>query len=547
MKLFSLSVFLIFINISSSAFSQVSTQWRSIYNSSASDTDLVTAMTIDGQNNTYVTGYSTGYGTGKDIATVKYNQNGNQEWVSVYNNSNANLDDIPTGIAVDNSGNVYVTGHSKGVNTFEDYLTIKYSSTGKLLWASLYNGKGNDDDIATAIVTDHLGNIFVTGYSVGSFTSEDYTTIKYNPDGTEQWIEIYDNSDANDIDIATSIALDNSGNIFVTGYSIGTGSEEDYATVKYNYLGVEMWSARYNGPANGYDITSGLAVDNDGNVYVTGYSLGIGSEEDYATLKYDSQGNAVWTSRYNGPSNSFDISNSIAVDTQRNVFVTGYSNDNASYEDYLTIKYNSSGAEQWTQRYNGAGGDFDIAVKVKVDPKGNSYVTGYSYDFGTEENFVTLKYNPDGVRLWEQIFNNDVNGSDIATNLEVDNSDNVYIAGYSYEGVTNADYVTIKYSQSTGISQNSGSVPGSFMLSQNYPNPFNPTTVINYVVKGQPSNVKLIIFDVLGNEIETLVNEKQLAGSYRVQFDGSKLSSGTYFYKLDAGDFSQTKKMILLK
>ena len=89
-------------------------------------------------------------------------------------------------------------------------------------------------------------------------------------------------------------------------------------------------------------------------------------------------------------------------------------------------------------------------------------------------------------------------------------------------------------------------IPGSYMLFQNYPNPFNPSTKISWQspVSGHQT---LKVYDVLGNEVATLVNEYRNAGSYEVDFNASSLSSGIYFYKLHAGSFVQTKKMILLK
>jgi len=97
---------------------------------------------------------------------------------------------------------------------------------------------------------------------------------------------------------------------------------------------------------------------------------------------------------------------------------------------------------------------------------------------------------------------------------------------------------------SSGITGNE--TPLNFMLSQNYPNPFNPFTNIKYQVANN-TDVRLTIFDILGKEITTLVNEKQTPGDYEVRFDGSKLSSGIYFFKLTAGDFSDVKSMILVK
>jgi len=96
--------------------------------------------------------------------------------------------------------------------------------------------------------------------------------------------------------------------------------------------------------------------------------------------------------------------------------------------------------------------------------------------------------------------------------------------------------------------QNGGSniLPSNFSLKQNYPNPFNPTTTIQYSIP-QHSNVTLKVYDILGNEVATLVNEEKERGIYSVSFDASQLSSGMYLYRLQAGSFIETKKMILVK
>lgn len=537
---------IITIFTSINVYSQVSTQWRSVYNGNANDTDVVSSMTVDSQGNVYVTGFSKGSNTGKDIATIKYNSYGQQIWAVRYNDDNSNMDDAANAIAVDGSGNVYVTGYSTGLTSFKDLITIKYSSSGDLLWSSRYNGKGNDDDLSSAIAVDGLGNIFVTGYSVGLISSEDFLTIKYNSAGTELWLSTYNNPDMSDIDIANTIALDGAGNLYVSGYSIGNGTAEDYATVKYNSDGEEQWVRRYNGTGNDYDITSGITVDGSGNIVVTGYSAGNGSSEDYATVKYDPQGNSLWVNRYNGSSNSYDISTSISADNLGNIYVTGYSYDNITSEDYATIKYSPDGQEEWVSKYNGTGGDFDIATSVKTDLKGDVYVTGYSYDPDTKENYATVKYNSAGVEKWTEIYNGSSNGSDIAASLVTDASDNIYITGYSYDGPNSVDFVTFKYSQTVGINQVSNSVVNAFELKQNYPNPFNPVTKINYELP-ITNYVSLKIFDISGKIVSIMVNQVQTQGSYEVTFDASNLTSGIYFYKLETNSFSATKKMLLVK
>ena len=139
-------------------------------------------------------------------------------------------------------------------------------------WVARYNGPGNDYDGAVAIVCDSSGNVYVTGESVGVETGADYVTIKYNSSGQEEWVARYDGGFG---DAATAMAIDSSDNVYVTGQSWSAKtSNYDYATVKYNTDGQEQWVSRYDGPANDYDYLTGIAVDSSGNVYVTGESTG---------------------------------------------------------------------------------------------------------------------------------------------------------------------------------------------------------------------------------------------------------------------------------
>jgi hypothetical protein len=192
------------------------------------------------------------------------------------------------------------------------------------------------------------------------------------------------------------MVIDGSGNVYVTGESPGSDGFPDYATIKYDNSGQQQWVARYNGTGNGDDGAAGIAIDGSGNVYVTGGSAAPDGGFDYATIKYNAVGQQQWASRYRAPNSLGDFATAIAVSSSGDVYVTGQSSG-----DYGTIKYNSSGQEQWVARYNGPQGFDDYARAIALDRLGNAYVTGATHqsDVQYDWDFATIKYIPDRTPL----------------------------------------------------------------------------------------------------------------------------------------------------
>jgi hypothetical protein len=190
--------------------------------------------------------------------------------------------------------------------------------------------------------------------------------------------------------------------VYVTGFSVGLGnSVDDYATIKYNSSGDSLWTRRYNGPANGGDEAFAITVDTSGNVYVTGFSdsdTAVAKVNlDYLTIKYSASWDTLWTRRYNGTGNGNDEAYAVALDDSGNIYVTGYSDLDPSpalNQDYATIKYSFDGTMEWVIRYNGSGDAADIAYALAVDDSGNVYVTGRSWGGASDYDFTTIKYIP---------------------------------------------------------------------------------------------------------------------------------------------------------
>jgi len=557
-KIILLIIGLCFIN--SQSFTQVQQDWLA-------RTDSVAArdIAVDKYGNVYVAGNIYRGVSGFNISLVKYDPAGDQQWMREYNGVGNDLDDA-TAVAVDTSGNIFVTGYSFRGSASLNYeiITIKYNPNGDSLWVRSYNSPGNLDDRAFALAVDEQGNAYVGGYlkntSLGNVYGKGYITIKYNSSGTQLWATQLDMTVEGSV---TALVVDTSGFVYVTGlgHDFNSASSE-YITVKYNASGNSIWTKHYNGPGNETDIARAIVLDDSGNVYVTGESIGANGWYDYLTIKYNAAGEEKWIRRYDGQVNEDDKAIGIVVDKNYNVYVTGESNVTSGSlgKDFATIKYNLDGNTVWVELYNGPGNSLDKPADIVIDSSGNIYITGPSIGAGFSgyPDYATIKYNSNGDSIWVERYNAaDLNDASIA--IEIDNSNNLYIAGNSDDSFTSSGSVTIKYSQTpVGVDQIRSNLPEEYSLFQNYPNPFNPNTLISYQLPVS-SNVILKIYDVLGNEVATLVDEYLPAGSYEVEFNSHSdegqnlpagrqgLASGIYFYRLQVGSFVETKKMLMLK
>ena len=188
-------------------------------------------------------------------------------------------------------------------------LSVPAAARAAVEWVAHYGGLSEGGDYATSIAVDDSCYVYVTGES-----EADYATIKYTPSGDTAWVRRY-NGPADGDDHATAIAVDDSGYVYVTGWSSsGVNTERDFVTIKYSETGVIVWLRHYNGPGDGTDEATTLAVDNDGNVLVTGPSVGASGYADYATIKYAPDGTILWIQRYDGPLGLFDAPCDLAVE-----------------------------------------------------------------------------------------------------------------------------------------------------------------------------------------------------------------------------------------
>ncbi|MEO0108698.1 MAG: SBBP repeat-containing protein [candidate division WOR-3 bacterium] len=354
-------------------------------------------------------------------------------------------DDRPTAILTDSRGNVIVAGYTFTTETDFNMLVLKYDSLGTLLWARTYNSPLNSEDRIWAACLDPWDNILVTGGSICDTTHNwDYLTIKYRPDGETAWIRRYD-SPHHAEDKPTAIACDDSGNVYVTGSSRGVNRWWDYLTVKYNAQGDTIWTRRYDGAVRFEDEAKALAVDRLGNVIVTGRGAGPEHMPEIVTIKYDPAGRQLWTASARGTGRGYNWPCAVLTDSSGAIFVAGTTSGQGTAYDYCLLKYRPDGREVWRRSYDGPAHSQDIVNALGRDSSGNVIVTGQSMGLTTFHDFVTIKYYSDGETAWVRRYNDSVDAEDRAQAAAMDPAGNVYVTGSSVQSRPTESYFTQAY------------------------------------------------------------------------------------------------------
>jgi len=541
-------------------------QWIASFNGAEGTDDVVVAAAIDAAGNVYVTGWSM-RDQDKDFATVKYDNAGVTQWVARENGS-GNSFDCATTLALDNGGNVYVAGASQNLSgTSSIWTMINYHAAGATNWERHGQSARNFRNTAEKIAIDATGNIYVIGsrYDLSRLYHRYGTLAKYNRAGMELWSTAFDSTDSEGHSLPTALGVDRFGNVYVTGAS----NSADFVTIKYDADGKVLWKARENPGLQSFNGATAMASDDSGNIYVAGVADGDG-----VTLKYDSAGIKQWTARYHA-AEAINRVVGIVVEPARageNIYVLA---DIGFYAEYLTLKYNRAGAREWEARYSRPGASFDHPAALAVDGMGNVYVTGDAATIKYDRNgaliwkveagatalavdesgnlyttglysdstrsqvaadFFTVKYDAFGEPEWSARYDGPGNSLDYPVAIALDQSSNVYVTGQSRSDESQhwSYFTTIKYSQNAvAVNDKKPNVTKSFDLSQNFPNPFNPATRIRYSL-AQSSQVTLQVFDTLGREVATLINEMKGPGNYEAQWMPENLPGGVYLYRMPA-------------
>jgi len=383
--------------------------------------------------------------TEKSHAVVK-------RWTRIWGSDNL---EYTYGITADNNSNIYGVGETFGsfdgqsFNGGSDIFISKYNITGERQWSSFQGS--NKIEIASSVTVDSHGNHILAGYTYGEFNNQtnagyaDNVIIKFNSSGSQLWTRIFGSDQAEEI---FDITTDSNDNIYVTGHTLGefdgqvnSGSTDIFIS-KYDPDGLRLWT-KFIGNADA-ESGRGIALDADNNIYVGGFTDGeidgqtqIGGYDLFVT-KLNSNGEKTWLDVWGSPSN--DYSYAIALDSSNNIYITGYTKGTFAgqpkpgLDDFFLTKYSSNGSNYWTKIWGS--GDDERARGIAIDDNDNVFVTGHTwggFDGQTNAGMIDVflsKFNTDGERKWSEIWGSDT--VDYYGVVDVDNNDNLYVAGDTY-------------------------------------------------------------------------------------------------------------------
>jgi hypothetical protein len=264
--------------------------WVARYNGPAGEPDCATAIAADPAGNLYVTGSSISASGGPDFLTIKYNPFGDTLWVRRLSSAGSAADRAAA-VAYASYGSAYVAGFvTVGGNT--DFLTVRYrAGTGDTAWTRRYGSTG--EDFAIALVADDRGSVFVGGTARFGIRSN-AAVVCYDSTGVQRWATRIPARTGDSASAVTALAAAPDRGVYACGWMRAGSTVTDYFVARLRPTGETAWVRTYSGAPAGYDSAYGLAADARGNVYVTGGSMNPTLDYDYATVKYDSLGTQLW-------------------------------------------------------------------------------------------------------------------------------------------------------------------------------------------------------------------------------------------------------------
>lgn len=421
---------------------QVNILWESRYDNNGND-DYSEDIVLDNSGNTYVVGTSFN-GSQFNVITIKYDPDGNELWNVTHDGPASGLDQA-VGLVLDSNGDVIIAGHHQVSGAdFDIFLKKLNGVNGATVWTYSYTGTSSFDQCADVTIDANDNVIAVGGVDYGA-GDLDYVVMSVSPSGTLNWDDQYFFGSARDF--ANAVAVDASNNVYVTGESNAGANALDYYTLKYNPTGGILWNYRHDG--NGQDDSpKDIIVAPDGSTYVVGESYrGLIEDDDILLIKISTGGTFVWEQVYGGTDGGEDKPRSLSVDPLNNIYVTGSIKNTGNGEDYFVSRYRPNGTLHWDYIYQSSTNGFDEARGLRINSNYELYVSGYSNLSGSSDDYFTVRLDTVGTEIWTKRFDGPASNSDQMSAFQIDDFGNIFVTGSSSGSGTLRDFSTIKYCQ----------------------------------------------------------------------------------------------------
>jgi hypothetical protein len=415
-----------------------------------------------------------------------------------------------------------------------DVWLIKTDSSGDTLWTNTFEyGEGN------SVQQTSDGGYIIAGAGGYSPNSPDVWLIKTDANGDTMWTKTFGDSLW---DYGNSVQQTSDSGYIITGSRSKSfsGSSGDVWLIKTDANGDTIWTKTFGNnldhTGNSVQQTSddGYIIAGTYNVFRSVYSL----PSDVWLIKTDSNGDTIWTKIIRGSDelgyqSSTDVGKSVQQTSDDGYIIIGCKDD-----DIWLIKTDSEGDTLWTKTYDSGKNDWGNSIQQTSDG-------GYIIAGNKDSDIWLLKTDTNGDTTWTKIL--DGGYYDWSNSVQKTSDGGYIITGVAKTSGDFSDVWLIKTApEITSIDENPHAVISGFQLHQNYPNPFNPTTKISFTIP-KPEHFILNVYNTLGQKVATLLDQKMNAGSHDVTFDAPTLPSGIYFYRIQAGEFSQVRKMVLLR
>lgn len=498
--------------------------YAALYNGLGDNSDNTNALLEDAAGGfLYATGYSVVRGEDRNICTMKLNATtGDTIWTSVVGGTSSTSPDEGVGIVKSSQGYIFAAGFVKNSGASYDIELIRYDpATGDTIWTRTWNGAANGSDKAVGLGIDAQDNLYIAGKTTDTSQNGDIVVLKYNVLGVLQWAKT--SATATSDEKAVKMVVNNAGSVWVAGVRGSvTDSLDNIIVVKYNTIGTQVFSHSI-GDVNTDEEPTDIVIDNVENSYICGFQTNA-TNKDYITLKLTPSGAISWQQTFAGALNQDDVAEAIAVDNVGNVIVTGESDASpfaTTNYNIVTIKYDNAGTQKWNQAFNGPSNLDDMAADLQTNSYGEAYIGGKTNN-GSAVNpnfdFLLIRYDSLGNQVWTD--NIAVSDTADAISVLLLSGADFYVGGNSWATVGQKDIYLMKYTVNVGITN-----PEEMISLVVYP---NPASQVLHFETSMIQNPQIELFNSLGQMISFTQNTTPT----ETTIDVANLPAGMYFYQV---------------